>query len=593
MNKFEIYRPNLQNSEVTIENYNLVYTGEVKNSLSIDNILFSLALELPAELNNKPLAKGDVVVHYKNEMAYTYLIDVNVKTKKLDNFLDSNIKHIQSKYKENINKVNELYSDAINALKTNFSDNILKTLKAFSRLYNYSYKNCIIIDKQQPEAKYLLSFNDWKSLHNARINKGEKAINLFVYAEKKITTTEPIYKDGEILLDTEGKPMFETKEDVKGSYTVGSMFDISQVTCNYYPDNLYQTVDTDILVNAVENTLGDGEVISALQTGNNDLQQIITNMVNNLIDIKYRSTNQQEQAINNCTKYVVLNALNLPYDERLIYQCKNILAPKIEANLKQIKLNSRLILKAISSSLSLNHLPMLDYINIDKDNRFNQAQIKAIQNAVSAGLPPEDIAVFAQPHYEAATMMVAINAYNAGLNRQQVNSIMSYTPQQMQELIKALINPKATVYNKLFIKNKAFNKKEMEQVNRAIDLMAAPEEMQVLISGKFDWTNMYEIVNGIELKLPIEQLKIIANENLTSAQMCQVRRGFEEGLSVDEVKSYIRQELDSFDMARQIEVIKSLKEKGIKDIQVNSLNYLVEDAKRTINDNKQQLIPDV
>lgn len=594
MDKYEIYRcDNNKIKDVTVKDCSLIYTGMYTANKTIQDIVFDLYSSPPKELN-APLLTSDIIVQHSDAGAKAFRLDIGYS--ELQNFfVDKNniIDDKKSKYKESLSRVNDIYANAIKKIENYSSiEEMYTILKSFSNLYHYSFKNAILIEAQRPNSKFLASYTDWNEKFNTKIKRGEKAINIFVYAESKVINKTPeIDKSTNSLrVDEKGKAIIKTDESIKRHYNLGNVFDVSQVIGSVnIPTLVAEHLTIDVLTSTLNKLAGDNPMAQLLKDGETDLNNICTSILHKL------ENNKNKTFIDVATDYVVCNALNLPFNGDLKHCLDNYNGSEKVADLRQIKAKSGYILKRIESQLNTDKEVFFNRDTIDQNDNLTQPQKQQIIQAYNKGLSSEDISVFAKPHINANVMGLAITAFNEGLTKQEIKTFVEdFIPDQILEIIKAYKNPKSTPYLLAVIKNPDLGAKEMSQINRAIDLMATPEQIQILINNNWDWTNMFEIVNAIEDNLSIEQIKIIADSKLNASQMCQVRLGFSENqLSIDEVKSYAHPEIDSFAMARQIEVIKELKAKGIKNIQPNSLDYLVADAKKILNEQKQQHNPDL
>lgn len=118
------------------------------------------------------------------------------------------------------------------------SDKYKEILNNFSKFYDYSYRNSMLIMLQKPDAEALASYTKWKTDFNRQVNAGEHGIKIIQPVTKK---------NDEKLSDTEKRSSAEenSKEKVNqedGSYNltpegkkivgykVGYTFDISQTS---------------------------------------------------------------------------------------------------------------------------------------------------------------------------------------------------------------------------------------------------------------------------------------------------------------------------------------------------------------------------
>lgn len=110
------------------------------------------------------------------------------------------------------------------------SDNYRKYLGTMSRFHNYSYRNCLLITAQCPNATHIAGYNDWRKKFHRFVKAGEKCIWIFapVPVLKKIEIEGKDNTTYETLVDTDGKPEKDTAEKIQMFYKPVPCFDISQ-----------------------------------------------------------------------------------------------------------------------------------------------------------------------------------------------------------------------------------------------------------------------------------------------------------------------------------------------------------------------------
>lgn len=101
------------------------------------------------------------------------------------------------------------------------SEEYLNYLKVQSQFPNYSFRNCILIMIQKPEASRCASYQAWKKL-GRNVRKGEKGIMIVCPAPYKKT-----------IIDEESG---EEKELFRMRFTSGSTFDVSQTDGEELPE---------------------------------------------------------------------------------------------------------------------------------------------------------------------------------------------------------------------------------------------------------------------------------------------------------------------------------------------------------------------
>ncbi|NPA64481.1 MAG: hypothetical protein GXO16_05860 [Epsilonproteobacteria bacterium] len=132
-------------------------------------------------------------------------------------------------------KLDEL-SKKIDDPKT--EEEIKQYYRQFAQFHQYSYFNTMMVEMEAQRrgttVSLLRSFDDWTKMENeqgekVKINKGEKGYKIFVPTPKIVYQRD---KNGELILDKEGKPVPE--RDEKGEiikvmhFKIGTVFDVSQ-----------------------------------------------------------------------------------------------------------------------------------------------------------------------------------------------------------------------------------------------------------------------------------------------------------------------------------------------------------------------------
>lgn len=110
------------------------------------------------------------------------------------------------------------------------SDQYKTYLTAMSKFHNYSPRNIQMILKQVPDASMVAPLPVWNKEFDRKINKGSKAIRIFVPAPTKMKNPET----GEVLKDKDGKPI------IKLYFKMGTVFDVSQTNGKELPRPIYE-----------------------------------------------------------------------------------------------------------------------------------------------------------------------------------------------------------------------------------------------------------------------------------------------------------------------------------------------------------------
>lgn len=121
------------------------------------------------------------------------------------------------------------------------SDNYIEYLKVYSKFYNYSINNIILILQQNPSATHVASFKDWNTKFHRIVKKNEKGIRILVPTPKKIIQDKTITtEDGSTeTIQVERKQMY---------FKQGYVFDVSQTTGEELPSLVKQlTYESDTI----------------------------------------------------------------------------------------------------------------------------------------------------------------------------------------------------------------------------------------------------------------------------------------------------------------------------------------------------------
>src|SRR5262245_21701412 len=86
-----------------------------------------------------------------------------------------------------MNCSDEALSQLAQALEQGKSEALVRYLDMMATFHRYSFRNCLLIAIQKPDATLVAGFNKWKEL-GRWVKKGEKGITIFaplVYGRKK------------------------------------------------------------------------------------------------------------------------------------------------------------------------------------------------------------------------------------------------------------------------------------------------------------------------------------------------------------------------------------------------------------------------
>lgn len=103
-------------------------------------------------------------------------------------------------------------------------------LLAVSKFHNYSYRNCMLIQMQNPEASLVAGYKQWESKHERHVKKGEKGIKILAPSPYK-KMVEKIKLDPNTNLpmkDENGEYIKEKSLETFQSYRQVTVFDVNQ-----------------------------------------------------------------------------------------------------------------------------------------------------------------------------------------------------------------------------------------------------------------------------------------------------------------------------------------------------------------------------
>lgn len=117
------------------------------------------------------------------------------------------------------------------------SDKYKEILHNFSKFYDYSYRNCMLIMLQNPQAKAVASYTSWKNNFNRQVNAGEHGIKIVKPITMKKADEEVMsdIKDSNVmhenlLSDNKKNNVVDGLENKIIGYSITYTFDISQTS---------------------------------------------------------------------------------------------------------------------------------------------------------------------------------------------------------------------------------------------------------------------------------------------------------------------------------------------------------------------------
>lgn len=110
-------------------------------------------------------------------------------------------------------------------------------LHTMSKFHNYSFRNCVLIAMQKPDATLVAGYSAWKEKFERQVGRGEKAIRILAPAPYEVTV-DRVKKDdhGKTVYGADGKPVTETVKEKRMSFRSVSVFDVSQTDGKPLPE---------------------------------------------------------------------------------------------------------------------------------------------------------------------------------------------------------------------------------------------------------------------------------------------------------------------------------------------------------------------
>ncbi|MDE6728740.1 MAG: ssDNA-binding domain-containing protein [Oscillospiraceae bacterium] len=110
------------------------------------------------------------------------------------------------------------------------SDKYKEYLNTLSKFHDYSYRNCVLIQMQKPDATLVAGFNSWRNNFGRNVLKGETGIRILAYAPYNVPKEEEVIdkETGLPILDANGQPKTEKVTITIPAFKPVSVFDVSQ-----------------------------------------------------------------------------------------------------------------------------------------------------------------------------------------------------------------------------------------------------------------------------------------------------------------------------------------------------------------------------
>lgn len=152
---------------------------------------------------------------------------------------------------DSADKLKEITAKLEQGIKDIFnSEKYKEYLRVMSKFHNYSWGNSLLIAMQKPDSSYVAGYTAWQNKFKRNVIKGEKGIKIIAPCPYKVSKEkvkiDPLTNTP--ILDKDGKPVIEVKEESIPSFKVVSVFDVSQTEGKELPD-----ISVDMLTGNVEN----------------------------------------------------------------------------------------------------------------------------------------------------------------------------------------------------------------------------------------------------------------------------------------------------------------------------------------------------
>lgn len=144
----------------------------------------------------------------------------------------------EPKYPTQREKVEEL-AKKIEAGTKEFmqSDKYRTYLRTMSKFHSYSFRNCLLIAMQKPDATLVAGYQAWQKKFERQVGRGEKGIRIFApvpYEEQ--VEKQKRDSNGNLLYSSDGKPVTEEVTEKRLSFRVTTVFDVSQTSGKPLPE---------------------------------------------------------------------------------------------------------------------------------------------------------------------------------------------------------------------------------------------------------------------------------------------------------------------------------------------------------------------
>ena len=141
-------------------------------------------------------------------------------------------------------QIDKCFSDIEENIPKVFED-LSNYLDVMSRFHTYSLNNQILILSQNPDARLVAGYTAWQKNFGRQVNKGEKGLTILAPTRyKKVVEEDKLDENGDPVLDKDGNPVKEQKEQEFYGFKAVKVFDVSQTTGKELPSFISQMAGT-------------------------------------------------------------------------------------------------------------------------------------------------------------------------------------------------------------------------------------------------------------------------------------------------------------------------------------------------------------
>lgn len=120
------------------------------------------------------------------------------------------------------------------------SENYRNYLATMSKFHSYSYRNCLLIAMQRPDATHVAGYTAWQKKFKRQVQRGEKGIQIIGYTPKNITVEqEKQDSNGKTIIGADGKPVMEKVTKQIPSFMPVYVYDVSQTEGEPLPEFIH------------------------------------------------------------------------------------------------------------------------------------------------------------------------------------------------------------------------------------------------------------------------------------------------------------------------------------------------------------------